>query len=351
MEFQTIRKQAKYITFRADGTYILRDEYFYTEHLAIIDDEVLTKLKEKVTLCNTPIKDGDTILFKESSFPKLFLNSIDNCPITRVIKESKATRIVTDSKNVISPKDVEGIEKVKAFQSCTDVIYLYDEDNVNKNCVCGFDKFLEMNKMTIVENLYKVKNTLTESKLTVIDNYDKLATTEELVRYINGVLHTPDEEEKRNLLAMLGSSDPELVELGVNMVRLFDISDCLYDVYAALAGKERWDAAKTAARINRSNVRWKYLMGLGGMNLSKLRNFNRTWGSNVILEPLGVVYNLPFLSLEQKRRCWIHCYCLDNYSRMENEDSFQNAPENVKNRYVCTRLKDFGMPERYADIS
>ena len=347
-EFEIIKSCVEQMVFRPDGTY---NTYYYTDferNIICAPQELIENIESKVNAASLSIVDGDVVLFKESSFPKLFLKEI-NSKITRTIKAEKATKIVTDSKNLITSADVKNIEKITLLRSSTNQYYYVNKDAM---CECGvsLSKFTADNNLEVIEDCWLVPNTITSKKLKMLDSYDKIATTENLTGYLNNYLPLPTPEQKETLLALLASDEKENMELGINMVRMFNISDCIFDIFSALAGDNHYNSGEKLKKINRNNVRWKYLMSIADANLSKFRHFHYCsyYRDNVIISKL---YNLPFISLEQKRKCWIQAYVAIDWGRWDNRDNLMQLAMSGKCKAVDRRMLSYGFPEKFSDIS
>ena len=147
---EDIKNTISTIWFNPDGTYNLSEQYFYDYQVIIATEEEIEELKTLVTSFKAPIKDGDVILFKNSSFPKLFLKDIGS-KVTRTIKEEKATRIVTDSLNVINSEELKDIKECLLVVNSKDNYYRLYKENMKDQGI-DLETFLKNNDFTIVEN-------------------------------------------------------------------------------------------------------------------------------------------------------------------------------------------------------
>ena len=342
---EDIKNTISTIWFNPDGTYNLSEQYFYDYQVIIATEEEIEELKTLVTSFKAPIKDGDVILFKNSSFPKLFLKDIGS-KVTRTIKEEKATRIVTDSLNVINSEELKNIKECLLVVNSKNNYYRLYKENLKDQGI-DLDAFLKNNDFTIVENAKIASASITDKKIENCKHFNKLATTEQLVEYINNYLPSPTKEQRETLLSLLGSTEESNIELGINMIKMFNISDCIFDIYQALASRDRYNYNLPVARINRNNIRWKYLMSLGGMQMRDLRQFNQHRGTYALYN----LYKLPFISLGQKQKCWLRAYLNMSWSRSDEDDKVDSYTEEYKKSLIDSTLTRFGFPARYADVS
>ena len=342
---EDIKNTISTIWFNPDGTYNLSEQYFYDYQIIIATEEEIEELKTLVTSFKAPIKDGDVILFKNSSFPKLFLKNIGS-KITRTIKEEKATRIVTDSLNVINSEELKDIKECLLVVNSKNNYYRLYKENMKDQGI-DLETFLKNNDFTIVENAKVASASITNKKIENCKHFKKLATTEQLVEYINNYLPSPTKEQRETLLSLLSSTEESNIELGINMIKMFNISDCIFDIYQALASRDRYNYNIPVARINRNNIRWKYLMSLGGMQMKDLRQFNQHRGTYALYN----IYKLPFISLGQKQKCWLRAYLNMSWSRSDEDDKVDSYTEEYKKSLIDTTLTRFGFPSRYADVS
>lgn len=346
LNFEIIGNRLNTIWFAPDGTYDKGIFYDYSKQIVVISDDVIEKLKNLVDNVNSPIVDGDVILFKNSTFPKLFLKDIGS-KVTRTIKEEKATKIVTDSSNVVQKEDLDNITPCLLIKK-SDFYYILYEDNISKYNI-DLDKFLADNGFTLVKDAKIVNETLTSNKIENVQYSDKLTTTEQLVHYINNYLPNPTKEQKDCLLSLLKSTEVTNVELGINMIKGINISDCIFDIYKALSGdsgRYYYRRDLTINKINRNNVRWKYLAGLADMKFADFYCFNRSYQN--VFHKLYNIYKLSFISLDQKRKCWIQAFSNCNY---DNFEKYNDLSEEEKCKLESSYLTKFGFPSRYEDIT
>jgi len=342
-------KYVELLTFRPDGTYDRNSAGF---NLCTLTDEDLEYLKQQVTLSIQPLTDDDKIFFDNCTFPKLFVNDVP-CKIKRVIKKDSATKIITNKENIISQKEVDQIKSEIVAKTETNY-YIFDQDNINAYNI-DLDRFLSNNNMQRLENIKSIPQSINKHRLLLVDDYGKLTTVENLVKYLNNYLPDPTDEQKETILSLLKSNEAENIDLGVNMCRMFKMDDILFDIYLALANIQGYSGHASANKANRNNVRWKYLMYFGKFTLYDFNDFYRPWSVGNRLVKIGSLYNSNVLSIKQKQKCWMYCYYMCGNFSYRNSHSLADALSIPENNRLTLTLNNQGqyydLPERYVDIT
>lgn len=213
-----------------------------TSCVILVDDLINIEKTFKDFKFNNQINPKDNLLISKTSvFPSLNLSKIENIDVKRVISIDKADKVIIDDIPNFNPNTYYTLylHKIKVVTDGEETIYHHvsyrnvDEIDIFYKQHYGLDN---ANTKVYCHELgvCKIINTPKKDLEMIIDNPDKLISTDQLNDYVNKFLDKITVDDIESLKSLMRSSEKSLVRTGIELLNNYNFDNYIYEVLILL---------------------------------------------------------------------------------------------------------------------
>ena len=202
------------------------------------DDLINVKKTFKDFKFNNQINPKDNLLIsKSSTFPSLSLSKIENIDVKRVISVDKADKIIIDEIPDFNRNNynIRYLHRIKVIMHDEETIYYHvsyrNIDEVDVIYKQRYKNGYENAKVYCHEvGMCQIIDTQKEDLEIIINNPDKLISTDQLNDYVNKFLDKITISDIESLKNLMTSSEKSLVRTGIELLNNYNFDDYIYEV-------------------------------------------------------------------------------------------------------------------------
>lgn len=209
----------------------------------ILDDDLINVKKTfKDFKFNNQINPKDNLLISKSSvFPSLSLSKIENIDVKRVISVDKADKIIIDDIPNFDRNNynIRYLHRIRVIIHDEETIYYHvsyrNIDEVDIIYERSYKNGYENAKVYCHEvGMCQIIDIPKEDLEIIINNPDKLISTDQLNDYVNKFLDKITINDIESLRNLMTSSEKSLVRTGIELLNNYNFDDYIYEVLKLL---------------------------------------------------------------------------------------------------------------------
>lgn len=266
--------------------------------------EEFEKIKNINLNQNLEIQDGDKILFDKSVvFPKTFVKEIPT--INRTIKQENANKIIVLD-NVYNdllncPNSIFGfLHQELRYGGCYRYRSFIAKEDLNGQTTTDFFNFVDTSNSGVLEEGYLIPRNFNESFISISQ---KIIPFSKFIKYNNSKL--PKIADKDTFLALLMSDNESQNKLAIDMFKMYDLSNVIFDVFYCLVKR---NLIPKLSKTTLNSINFKYFLSVLNTNRTELKNCK--WYLEDNCKIIGELYSNEMMNEEQKLKSRVYLQLL-----------------------------------------